>query len=137
MIIDRAMFFDGDRHSCLGVVAIERLRQREEGALGQLRKVLRQVAAWSARDDDGQTALMTISDAQAEDVKLTALLPKHGADPHARDRRGMTAIDRAARNGYAAALTLLTRPPSELPRALTGRPDRAEPLCRDGNRDSA
>ena len=72
--------------------------------------LLERGARVDARDDDGQTALMMVSDARAEDVKLTALLLKHGADPHARDRRGMTAVDRAARNGYAAALKLLTSP---------------------------
>jgi ankyrin repeat protein len=72
--------------------------------------LLERGAGVDVRDDDGQTALMVISDARDEDVKLTALLLKYGADPRAKDRRGMTAVDRAAGHGYAAALKLLTRP---------------------------
>lgn len=60
-----------------------------------------------ARDEDGKTALMWAATVDWGDARAVRSLLAHGADPSARDRDGVTALEFAERHGHRLALELL------------------------------
>lgn len=78
------------------------------GKARRLREVLREAPALArVTNGDGATPLMWLPGDPATALEVASLLVEHGADPAARDRRGRSAADIAARRGLDAVASLL------------------------------